>query len=99
MTNINIRIDDTLKKQSESVFDAIGLNMTTAITAFLKQAVRLNGMPFELRADPYELYVRRALAEASEEAKNPGPRMTHEEFIKEMRDYAKELSAGSNAAV
>ena len=92
MTNINIRIDDALKKQSEVVFDAIGLNMTTAITAFLKQAVRLNGMPFELRADPYDLYVRRALAEADEEAKNPGPRMTLDEFKDRSKKLLQELS-------
>ena len=92
MTNINIRIDDALKKQSEVVFDAIGLNMTTAITAFLKQAVRLNGMPFELRADPYDLYVRRALAEADEEAKNLGPRMTLDEFKDRSKKLLQELS-------
>ena len=49
MATISIRIDDTLKQQSEQVFDAIGLNMTTAITAFLKQAVRVGGIPFDLR--------------------------------------------------
>ena len=99
MATISIRIDDNLKQQSEQVFDGIGLNMTTAITAFLKQAVRVGGIPFDLRLDPYQAFIERALDEADEEAKHPGPRMSHEEFMKEMRAYADELSRNANAAV
>lgn len=53
MATINVRVDDALKKQAEDTFSNVGLNMTTAITAFLKQAVRVGGIPFELRADPF----------------------------------------------
>ena len=48
-TNLNIRIDAELKKQSEQIFNELGLNMSTAITVFLRQAVRSNGIPFEMR--------------------------------------------------
>ena len=97
MATISIRIDDNLKQQSEQVFDGIGLNMTTAITAFLKQAVRVGGIPFELRLDPYQAFIERALDEADEEAKHPGPRMSHEEFMKESRKLLHELSSQSYA--
>jgi DNA-damage-inducible protein J len=53
MANLNIRVDDTLKKQAENVFSELGLNLSTATTIFLKQVVRYNGIPFELRADPF----------------------------------------------
>jgi DNA-damage-inducible protein J len=53
MANLNIRIDDTLKKQAESVFYELGMNLSTATTIFLKQVVRHNGIPFELRIDPF----------------------------------------------
>jgi len=48
-TNLNIRIDADLKKQSEEIFNELGLNMSTALTVFLRQAVRSRGIPFEMR--------------------------------------------------
>lgn len=50
-TNLNIRIDADLKKQAEDIFNELGLNMSTALTVFLRQTVRSNGIPFELRLD------------------------------------------------
>ncbi len=53
MANLNIRIDDTLKKQAESIFSELGLSLSAATTIFLKQVVRYKGIPFELRIDPF----------------------------------------------
>ena len=48
MATINIRVEDNLKKQSEKIFDELGLGMTSALTIFLKAVVRNNGIPFAL---------------------------------------------------
>ncbi len=48
-TNLNIRIDEKLKKQAEILFSDLGLNMSSAITVFLKSAVDYKGIPFEIR--------------------------------------------------
>ena len=48
-TNLNIRIDEDLKKQSEEIFSELGLTMSAALTVFLRQTVRSNGIPFEMR--------------------------------------------------
>ncbi len=53
MANLNIRVDDLLKKQAETVFSDIGISLSAATTMFLKQVVRCNGIPFDLRADPF----------------------------------------------
>jgi DNA-damage-inducible protein J len=53
MANLNIRIDDTLKLAAEEILDNIGMSLSTATTIFLKQVVRSNGIPFELRSDPF----------------------------------------------
>ncbi len=53
MANLNIRVDDNLKKQAETVFSELGITLSAATTMFLKQVVRYNGIPFELRADPF----------------------------------------------
>lgn len=48
-----LRIDDKLKMDCDSVFDDLGINMTSAITLFLKQVVRTRGIPFEISCMPY----------------------------------------------
>jgi DNA-damage-inducible protein J len=48
-TNLNIRLDDELKKEADLLFAEIGLTMTAAITLFLKQSVSQGGIPFEIR--------------------------------------------------
>ncbi|MBR1662219.1 MAG: type II toxin-antitoxin system RelB/DinJ family antitoxin [Acidaminococcaceae bacterium] len=48
-TNINIRVNTELKKDAELLFADLGLNMSTAITMFLKSAVNHNGIPFEIK--------------------------------------------------
>jgi DNA-damage-inducible protein J len=53
-TTINIRIDEELKKQAESLFSDFGMNMTTAFTIFAKAVVRERKIPFEIKAiDPF----------------------------------------------
>jgi len=52
-TPVNIRIDEELKKQAESLFSEFGMNMTTAITIFIKAVVREQKIPFEIKADPF----------------------------------------------
>lgn len=48
-TSMNIRMDADVKRQAEALFSEIGINMTTAINIFLKQSIRENGIPFELK--------------------------------------------------
>ena len=45
-TNINIRTDKEVKETAEKIFEQLGLNMTTAVNMFLRQAIRENGIPF-----------------------------------------------------
>ena len=46
--NLNIRTDKEVKAAAERIFEALGLNMTTAVNMFLRQTIRENGIPFEL---------------------------------------------------
>ena len=47
-TNINIKTDSSLKKQAEKLFAELGMNMSTALNVFLRQAVRERRIPFEI---------------------------------------------------
>ncbi len=48
--NVNIRMDENLKKQVEQLFAEFGMNMTTAFTIFAKTVVRERKIPFEISA-------------------------------------------------
>ena len=39
-------MDEDLKKQADELFADLGMNMTTAIVTFIKQAVREQAIPF-----------------------------------------------------
>ena len=48
-TNLNIRTDKEVKEAAEQIFNELGLSMTTAVNIFLRQTIRSNGIPFELK--------------------------------------------------
>ena len=50
-TNLNIRVDEELKRKAEAIFSELGLNMSTAMNMFLRYSVRYGGIPFELRIE------------------------------------------------
>lgn len=53
MAQINLRVDDDVKRNAERTLDDIGLSMSAAINIFLKTVIRENRIPFELSADPF----------------------------------------------
>lgn len=46
MATISIRVDDTLKKDAQELYKDLGVDLTTAITMFLKKSVQTQGIPF-----------------------------------------------------
>ena len=52
VTNINVRVDHDIKKEAQEVFSSLGLDMTTAINIFLRQAIRLRSIPFVIASEP-----------------------------------------------
>lgn len=47
MSRLNMRIDDELKEAASELYQALGMDLTTAVTVFLKQSVREGGLPFQ----------------------------------------------------
>ncbi|MGN0463392.1 MAG: type II toxin-antitoxin system RelB/DinJ family antitoxin [Acutalibacteraceae bacterium] len=62
-TNLNIRTDKEVKAAAERIFEELGLNMTTAVNIFLRQTIRENGIPFELRLDSPNAVTSAAISE------------------------------------
>ena len=49
MAVINIRVNDEVKKETESIFKSLGLNISVAMNLFLKKCINENGIPFDLK--------------------------------------------------
>ncbi|MCL2146975.1 MAG: type II toxin-antitoxin system RelB/DinJ family antitoxin [Synergistaceae bacterium] len=47
-TNINIRMDENLKKDFDALCNEMGLTMTAAFTVFAKTVTRRRAIPFEI---------------------------------------------------
>ena len=54
--NLNIRVDEKLKRRAESIFNELGMNLTTALNLFLRSSVRYGGIPLELRLEQPEAH-------------------------------------------
>ena len=63
-TSMTIRTDSNIKQQAQRIFSALGVDMSTAINAFLRQVIYRNGFPFEIRLDVPNRITREAIAES-----------------------------------
>ena len=70
-TNITISIDSDVKEQADALFSELGMDLNTAFNLFLKESLRVGGIPFELTPN-------KETTEAIEEAK----RMTYDSSVK-----------------
>ena len=52
-SNINIRMDDEMKRDFDRVCNELGINMTVAITILAKKMIREQRIPFEVSIDPF----------------------------------------------
>lgn len=79
-TNINVRVDSELKQNAENLFNDLGLNMSVAITMFLKSAVSHDGIPFELKRQTPNADTIAALAEYEEMKRNKAAYKSYSSF-------------------
>ncbi len=69
--NYSFRVDREIKRQCETMFNELGMNMTTAINIFLRQSLRVGGLPFDVRVDLPNKETIAAMLEAERLAKDP----------------------------
>lgn len=49
--NMTLRIDPDLKAKASKLFEALGLDLSTATGIFYRQALRCHGLPFDVKID------------------------------------------------
>ena len=68
---INVKVDSITKQEATKILTDLGLSMSSAIEIFLKQVVKNDGLPFEVKNPKPSRKLRRALKEADDMIKNP----------------------------
>jgi len=48
ITTLSIKIDRNLKAKADSLFNDMGMTMTTAVNVFIRQAVQQQAIPFQI---------------------------------------------------
>jgi DNA-damage-inducible protein J len=76
--NFTVRLDKNLKYCAEGMFRDLGMNLSTAITVFLKQAVRQGTLPFNPETDSFWSERNQARLEESRKAAEAGLLTEHE---------------------
>lgn len=49
LSNINVTVDEEIKREATEIFTELGFDMNTAINIFLKSAIRERGIPLKLK--------------------------------------------------
>ena len=87
----SISIDAETKAQAQELFADLGLDLSTAINMFLRQAIRENGIPFSIHRDVPNAETMAAMKEAEEMAKDTAAYKrysTFSELLKEVETNA-----------
>ena len=94
MAVVQFRVDDDLKLQASSVYEKLGIDLSSAIRMFLKRSVMVNGIPFSMVLDDKEYDSKialNAMKRINDSAKANGTsEMTLDEINEEINSYRKE---------
>jgi DNA-damage-inducible protein J len=85
-TNVNIRMDDKLKKQFDGLCGELGLSMSTAINIFAKTMVRQQRIPFEVGLETPNRETLAAMQEVEDMIQNPGMGKTYDDVDEMMKE-------------
>ncbi len=66
-----IRIEENTKKQAMELFAQLGIDMSSAINMFLKQAILRGGIPFSVELPQFKPEVIEAMEEAKKISRDP----------------------------
>jgi len=60
LTSLNIKIDRDVKQQADTLFNAMGMTLTTAVNIFVRQAILEQAIPFRISLDSDRLTALKA---------------------------------------
>lgn len=84
--NTNISLNPQLKKDAVALFANFGLDLSTAVTLFLSQAVREQKIPFEIRMESPSVDTKAAFDEYPEMRENTKKYKRYDSFEEALED-------------
>ncbi len=69
--NMTLRLDPELKAQATALFKELGLDVSTATGLFFRQALRVHGLPFEVKINEPNAETYAAMEEAERMLADP----------------------------
>ncbi len=63
MSTINIQIDSETGNRAQELFSSLGMDMSTAVNIFIRQALEFNGIPFPIQRR-YNAETEKAISDA-----------------------------------
>jgi len=85
-TNINIRMDENLKRDFDTLCNDLGLTMTAAFNVFAKAMVRQQRIPFEISMNVPNDETVAAILEVEEMKKNPSSGKAYTDIDQMMKE-------------
>lgn len=66
-----IRIDSDVKVQANTLFNELGMDMSSAVNIFLRQCILRGGLPFNVELPKYNETTLNAMTEAKRISRDP----------------------------
>ena len=85
-TTANISIDADVKAKAQALFAELGLDLSTAIGIFLRQAIYENGIPFDVTREVPNETTLKAIENAENGINCSKPFDTVEDLISELNE-------------
>ena len=86
MALLQIRVDEELKNQASSIYNELGIDLSTAVRMFLKKSVMEGGIPFDTKVDQVTLDAILAVDKMRTTSENNGnSEMSLEEINEEIK--------------
>ena len=73
MSTLQIRVDDTLKSQADTLFSSLGLDISTAVRIFLNASIEHNGIPFAVQHTSAPASLAEAISDSRTHTNLHGP--------------------------
>lgn len=85
-TTANISIDPEIKAQAQALFAEFGMDLSTAINVFLRQAIYEHAIPFEIKREIPNAVTSKALDEYDRAVSHPDEYKRYASFKDAMKD-------------
>ena len=88
---LQVRVDEETKRKASEIFNALGIDLSTAVRIFLLKCIAVGGIPFEMNINQSTINALSALEKMGEKSKELGnEKMTLEEINEIIDEVRKE---------